>query len=275
MGDNKWTSSVLARRPEDGALVWAYQFTPHDSWDFDATGTMVLADLVVTASRSRRSCTSTRTASPTRSTAQPDALLRRRSVRQRQLGHENRSGYGAPGVDPSKQTGASKGNVKDLPEPRGRRQPRLPACVFAAHASVLYLDQQPVHGLRRVAGRAHEGNPLHRRQQPYSAGRRWQYGRVHRLGRGHRQEGVGEPGAVPDLERRAGDRGRRRVLRNPGRLVQVGRRAHRQGAVEVQGRLGRRRQPDHLPRPRRQAVRRRLRRHRRRLVSALGRCALG
>ena len=46
-GDNKWTSSVLARRPGDGLLVWAYQFTPHDSWDFDATGTMVLADLTI------------------------------------------------------------------------------------------------------------------------------------------------------------------------------------------------------------------------------------
>ena len=27
-GDNKWTASVLARRPGDGSLVWAYQFTP-------------------------------------------------------------------------------------------------------------------------------------------------------------------------------------------------------------------------------------------------------
>ena len=35
-GDNKWTESVLARRPADGALVWAYQFTPHDNWDYDA-----------------------------------------------------------------------------------------------------------------------------------------------------------------------------------------------------------------------------------------------
>jgi len=35
-GENKWTNSVLARRPGDGALVWAYQFTPHDSWDYDS-----------------------------------------------------------------------------------------------------------------------------------------------------------------------------------------------------------------------------------------------
>jgi PQQ-dependent dehydrogenase (methanol/ethanol family) len=46
-GDNKWTSSVLARRPSDGALVWAYQFTPHDSWDYDAAAALVLADVKI------------------------------------------------------------------------------------------------------------------------------------------------------------------------------------------------------------------------------------
>jgi lanthanide-dependent methanol dehydrogenase len=47
LGDNKWSNSVLARRPSDGALTWAYQFTPHDNWDFDATGAMVLVDLKI------------------------------------------------------------------------------------------------------------------------------------------------------------------------------------------------------------------------------------
>jgi len=47
LGDDKWTSSVLARRPGDGSLVWAYQFTPHDSWDYDATGAMILVDLTI------------------------------------------------------------------------------------------------------------------------------------------------------------------------------------------------------------------------------------
>src|SRR3989442_13475396 len=46
-GDNRWASSVLARRPGDGALVWAYQFTPHDSWDYDANAEMILADLTI------------------------------------------------------------------------------------------------------------------------------------------------------------------------------------------------------------------------------------
>jgi alcohol dehydrogenase (cytochrome c) len=35
---------VLARRPSDGSLVWAYQFTPNDSWDYDATSAMILVD---------------------------------------------------------------------------------------------------------------------------------------------------------------------------------------------------------------------------------------
>src|SRR2546426_4651416 len=46
-GENKWTNSVLARRPGDGTLVWAYQFTPHDSWDYDSNAEMILVDMVV------------------------------------------------------------------------------------------------------------------------------------------------------------------------------------------------------------------------------------
>ncbi len=52
-GDNKWSASVLARRPEDGSLVWAYQFTPHDNWDYDANAEMILADLTI-AGRQRK-----------------------------------------------------------------------------------------------------------------------------------------------------------------------------------------------------------------------------
>ena len=46
-GDNKWTNSVLARRPSDGSLVWAYQFTPHDNWDYDSNAENILADIPI------------------------------------------------------------------------------------------------------------------------------------------------------------------------------------------------------------------------------------
>ncbi|MGQ0560910.1 MAG: PQQ-dependent dehydrogenase, methanol/ethanol family [Gemmatimonadota bacterium] len=44
-GDNKWTTSILARDPDDGALRWAYQQTPHDNWDFDGTNENILVNL--------------------------------------------------------------------------------------------------------------------------------------------------------------------------------------------------------------------------------------
>src|SRR5215469_13286942 len=50
-GDNLYLSSILALRPETGELVWYYQTTPGDSWDFDATSHMILADLAIDGSQ--------------------------------------------------------------------------------------------------------------------------------------------------------------------------------------------------------------------------------
>jgi quinohemoprotein ethanol dehydrogenase len=46
-GDNLYVCSILALRPETGELVWHYQTTPGDTWDFTSTQHMVLADLVI------------------------------------------------------------------------------------------------------------------------------------------------------------------------------------------------------------------------------------
>ena len=46
-GDNLFVSSILAIRPDTGRLVWHYQTTPGDQWDFTATQNMVLADLQI------------------------------------------------------------------------------------------------------------------------------------------------------------------------------------------------------------------------------------
>jgi alcohol dehydrogenase (cytochrome c) len=43
-GDNLYTNTVLALRPKTGELVWHYQFTPHDLYDYDATEPLVLID---------------------------------------------------------------------------------------------------------------------------------------------------------------------------------------------------------------------------------------
>ena len=52
-GDNLYLSSILALRPDTGELIWHYQTTPGDSWDFTATQHMILADLEI-AGRQRK-----------------------------------------------------------------------------------------------------------------------------------------------------------------------------------------------------------------------------
>ena len=44
-GDNKWSCTIWARDPDDGYARWAYQVTPHDSWDYDEIMENVLVDM--------------------------------------------------------------------------------------------------------------------------------------------------------------------------------------------------------------------------------------
>ncbi|HTL00899.1 MAG TPA: PQQ-binding-like beta-propeller repeat protein [Vicinamibacterales bacterium] len=46
IGDNLYTSSVVALSAKTGALKWYYQFTPHDTHDWDAVQPMLLVDEV-------------------------------------------------------------------------------------------------------------------------------------------------------------------------------------------------------------------------------------
>ncbi len=46
-GDNLFLASILALNPDTGKLVWYYQTTPGDNWDFTATQKMILADLTI------------------------------------------------------------------------------------------------------------------------------------------------------------------------------------------------------------------------------------
>jgi alcohol dehydrogenase (cytochrome c) len=41
-GNNLYTSSVVAFDPDDGALRWHYQWTPHDVWDYDGVNENIL-----------------------------------------------------------------------------------------------------------------------------------------------------------------------------------------------------------------------------------------
>jgi quinohemoprotein ethanol dehydrogenase len=46
-GDNLYLSSILAINPDTGRLVWHYQETPRESWDYTSVQPMMLADLQI------------------------------------------------------------------------------------------------------------------------------------------------------------------------------------------------------------------------------------
>jgi len=170
-GDNKWSSSVLARRPEDGTLVWAYQFTPHDSWDYDSTGAMILVDLAVAGKPTKAlvhfdkngfAYTLDRATGKVLVAAPYAALNWAKSVD---------LASGRPVVDSTKETGASKGNVKDIcPSLEGAVSPSSPAAysprthLFYTSTNNLCMDYQAAHSsyLR--------GTPFMGANTPYKAG---------------------------------------------------------------------------------------------------------
>jgi PQQ-dependent dehydrogenase (methanol/ethanol family) len=44
-GDNKWTTGIFARSPDDGAAKWFYQLSPHDLHDYDGINENILIDV--------------------------------------------------------------------------------------------------------------------------------------------------------------------------------------------------------------------------------------
>ena len=46
-GDNKWTTAIFARDPDNGEAVWAYQISPHDLHDYDGINEILLLDLPI------------------------------------------------------------------------------------------------------------------------------------------------------------------------------------------------------------------------------------
>ena len=43
-GDNLYLCSILAINPDNGELVWHYQTTPAETWDYTSVQPMMLAD---------------------------------------------------------------------------------------------------------------------------------------------------------------------------------------------------------------------------------------
>jgi lanthanide-dependent methanol dehydrogenase len=128
LGDNKWTGSVLARRPEDGSLVWAYQFTPHDSWDYDATGAMILVDMTVAGKPTKALVHFDKNGFAYTLDRATGRLLVAAPFAAITWASSVDFATGRPILESTKQTGVSKGNVKDIcPSLEGGASPSSPA----------------------------------------------------------------------------------------------------------------------------------------------------
>jgi PQQ-dependent dehydrogenase (methanol/ethanol family) len=137
-GENKWTNSVVARRPSDGALVWAYQFTPHDSWDYDANAEMILTDLVVGGRMRKVLVTFNKNGfAYTLDRATGELLVAEPFAHVTWArGIDRRTGV--PMVDSTKVTGASRGNVTGIcPSLEGGKSP-VSASAYSPRTGLFY-----------------------------------------------------------------------------------------------------------------------------------------
>ena len=171
LGDDKWSASVLARKPEDGTLVWAYQFTPHDNWDYDATGAMILADLTVDGKRIRALVHFDKNGFAYTLDRATGRLLLAVAFAPVTWAKSVDLATGRPLLDTAKQTGASRGNVKGIcPSLEGGVSPSSPAAysprthLFYTSTTNLCMDYAATRASRL------KGTPFVGVTSPYFAG---------------------------------------------------------------------------------------------------------
>ena len=171
LGDNKWTASVLARRPADGSLIWAYQFTPHDNWDYDSTGAMILADLTIAGRAVKALVHFDKNGFAYTLDRATGRLLVAAAFAPLNWAHSVDLASGRPVLDPAKQTGVSKGNVKGVcPSLEGGVSPSSPAAysprthLFYSSTNNMCMDYESLHATHL------KGTPYMGVNSPYMAG---------------------------------------------------------------------------------------------------------
>jgi PQQ-dependent dehydrogenase (methanol/ethanol family) len=135
-----WSSWLVARRPSDGALVWAYQATPHDNWDYDAVSTMILADVKIDGRARKAVVTFNKNGFQYTLDRATGELLAAPPYVHVTWAKSIDLKTGRPVLDPTKLTGASKGNVKDIcPSLEGGVSPASPAA-YSPRTGLFYTS---------------------------------------------------------------------------------------------------------------------------------------
>jgi len=139
-GDNKWASSVLARRPGDGELVWAYQFTPYDNWDYDANAENILTQLEIGGEQRKVLVHFDKNGfAYTLDRATGEVLVAEPFVEVNWAERVDLA-TGRPVVDPAKLTGKSRGMVRNIcPNLEGGKSPASPAS-YSPRTGLFYVS---------------------------------------------------------------------------------------------------------------------------------------
>ena len=171
LGDNKWSASVLARKPGDGTLVWAYQFTPHDNWDYDAAGAMILADLTVAGKRIKALVHFDKNGFAYTLDRVTGRLLIAAAFAPVTWAKAVDLTTGRPVLDPAKQTGASRGNVRGIcPSLEGGVSPSSPPA-YSPRTHLFYTSTNNLCMDYAATRASHlKGTPFVGVTSPYFAG---------------------------------------------------------------------------------------------------------
>ena len=248
-GDNLYTSSVLALRPKTGEIVWHYQFTPNDAYDYDSNWEMILADLNVAGQTRKVLMQLNRNGffyvlDRTNGTAAFSQALR-----EGELGEPHRLGDRPAGRDRSSARAARRraggATAHRQPAARTGRMRRTTPSTGLLYANTIHQSRKYKHLTTQeyIAGQRYvfvENLPVTKQPgephghmeaiNPLTAEKKW---RVPLDG-------------FPDLVGDAGDRWRAGVHREDHRRVHRARRRYRTAALAVPDRLRNQCPADHL-----------------------------
>ena len=196
-GDNKWSMTIFARDPDTGEAKWAYQLTPHDRWDYDGVNESIVVDLPIDGqlAEGAASLRPERLRLHDGPHHRPGASGAALSVSQLGEGHrpQHRPARGSPG---EADAGRREYHATSVPRPPARRTSSRPRSrrgrgLFYTPTTNLCMDY------KGVRDELHRGHAVRRRRgdDVSRAGR--QSRRVHRVGRGGGEEGLGDQGAFP------------------------------------------------------------------------------
>ena len=210
--------TIFARKVDTGEVVWAYQMTPFDQWDYDGVNENMLTDMDIDGKKVKALTHFDRNGFAYVLDRTDGTLLRANKYVTVDWAEKIDLKTGRPiKVQASILRSPLAATFRPAHRPWAARtsSPALGRSQRAEH--VLLPHQQLVHGGRAPAAHAHQpGHRLCVRQRVHVSREAWRHRQVQEVRRADRQDRLGDPGSLSELGRRPGHRRWARVLRHLG-----------------------------------------------------------